>query len=835
MRYAYRVKAIRGGERSPESDYATVMVTATGTLVSNLAQTPTATATITQQYAMSFRLGKHGQGYEISSVTIDLAAVPSDLTVSLWRGSHPDHDGAGDVQRKVFDFTNPPSLTVGLNKFTAQPGAFAYQNVNYAIVLSGFDTSLSIRETTSDDEDPGGETGATLWSGSRVRGLSETGRWSSSTWRGGSVLRLAVEGSRRDRGILAASYTQPWTDAQEIISIGDKYWLDVTVGAADLYLIRGVSLPLDDTSGGGGFGLPFDIDGEFSLTYASAGGRYTLPKSLSGPAGISEWTAPQGATLAGGKTHRLSMDIKPIEGDPTEGSRGGAILTRIWCGTPDDDDATPDYDTPAADVTFVASEKGDVACPLPFMAVLGEPLDAMVQNLGQTDDGYLSLGGASRKVASQGFTTGSSKVGYRLQGIGVNVEGSDNDDGNAQVPSSTSSVSVAVHADFSQGAPGDKLFDLVSPDEFEAGELSFFEAPRDTTLDPNTSYLLVWSHLSRSDHRLQVNSSNNEDSGALTDFSIADDLYSGADLANLAVDSNGKAMEIAVYGDDLGDDLDEEPEAMVSNLGQTDGDYITAGTATQKLVSQGFTTGSYSFGYRLRGIGVNIEGSDDSNGDAQVPDDASSVSVAVHADSSGEPGDKLFDLVSPASFEAGQSIFDAPPGAWLLANTSYVVVWSHLGGTNHRLQLTSSDSEDLEQVSGLRPRGHVLSRRRHQSPFRSWRFVGNRGVRRALHRAPQRVPGAPQLVPPAGGRPSGGPVPVALRHTWRNVRHVRGHRGLQRRCPVGTGPDIQRPLHSVGRPGVQGSGLHRYGRRANEHRDDGRGRRAGPLAGRRLG
>ena len=63
------------------------------------------------------------------------------------------------MQRKVFDFTNPPSLTVGLNKFTAPPGAFAYQNVNYAIVLSGFDTSLSIRETTSDDEDPGGETG----------------------------------------------------------------------------------------------------------------------------------------------------------------------------------------------------------------------------------------------------------------------------------------------------------------------------------------------------------------------------------------------------------------------------------------------------------------------------------------------------------------------------------------------------------------------------------------------------------------------------------------------------------------------------------------------------
>ena len=226
VRYAYRVKAIRGGERSPESDYATVLVPSPPTLVSNLGQSPTATATITQQYAMNFRLGKHGQGYEISNVTIDLAAVPSDLTVSLWRGSHPDHERTGPVQRKVFDFTNPPSLTVGLNEFTAPPGAFAYQNVNYAIVLSGFDTSLSIRETTSDDEDPGGETGATLENGSIVRGLSATGRWSSSTYRG-SVLRLAVEGSRRDRGILAASYAQP-IQGQEIISVGDDYWISTS-------------------------------------------------------------------------------------------------------------------------------------------------------------------------------------------------------------------------------------------------------------------------------------------------------------------------------------------------------------------------------------------------------------------------------------------------------------------------------------------------------------------------------------------------------------------------------------------------------------------------------
>ena len=62
-------------------------------------------------------------------------------------------------------------------------------------------------------------------------------------------------------------------------------------------------------------------------------------------------------------------------------------------------------------------------------------------------------------------------------------------------------------------------------------------------------------------------------------------------------------------------------------------------------------------GFRLQGIGVNIEGSD-----SNFPDGPTSVSVAVHADSSGQPGTKLVDLVSPTEYAAGHSFFEAPPG-----------------------------------------------------------------------------------------------------------------------------------------------------------------------------
>ena len=514
----------------------------TSTLVSNTGQSPSSTANITQQYALGFRLGDHGQGYDISSVSIELAAVPSSLTVSLWSGGVPGALQA-DTASKLFDFTNPSPFAVGLNEFTAPAGAFAYQNVNYFIVLSGFGSSLSIKETTSDDEDAGGETGAVIYNNAAVRALSDTGPWGASGSRGG-VLRLAVEGSLRARGILASNYAQPLRDPhdQEIISLGDEISFGIELGAADRYLIRGVSWNMDDTTpNGSGFTNPFDLRSG-SRTGAV---QFSLVNTRKAP-GLPVWTAPQGSTVAGGCTTVMSVETckeyvfdQPIGTDAGNNPRRDATLSRI-AGADSDG-----VDSPAAAGVSFTGGKGDIALDDALMALLGEPLDAMVQNLGQTDNSYVSLGSATNKALSQGFTTGSDSFGYRLQGIGVNIEGSDDSDGNAQVPGSPVSVSVAVHAD-SNGKPGEKLFDLVSPGEFAAGH-SFFEAPPGTNLAPDTSYVLVWRYNRGTWHRLQRTSSNSEDSGALTGSSIADAFYRGADLDNLSVDSPGNALELAVY------------------------------------------------------------------------------------------------------------------------------------------------------------------------------------------------------------------------------------------------------------------------------------------------
>ena len=62
---------------------------------------------------MGFTLGGHGQGYELSTISIELAAVPTDLTVSLWIADHADNDST--LESRLYDFENPATFAVGAN------------------------------------------------------------------------------------------------------------------------------------------------------------------------------------------------------------------------------------------------------------------------------------------------------------------------------------------------------------------------------------------------------------------------------------------------------------------------------------------------------------------------------------------------------------------------------------------------------------------------------------------------------------------------------------------------------------------------------------------------
>ena len=490
------------------------------TLVSNLDQLASPGAAYAQ-LAQGFRLGSHGQGYELSAVELPLAAVPSSLTVSLWIGGVPSVAHGADVTHKLFDFNNPRFFRAGLNRFTAPPGAFLYQNVNYFVVLSDFGSEISLSFTPSDDEDDGGETGAVIFDITKIRGLNSTGRWQSPD-EIVNVLRMAVHGYPRTRGILAATYAQP-ARAQEHIAAGDQFGWRMVVGGAERYLIRGFSILQDGANQTGGIANPYELmDGSTSL-FRLTSSRYV--------GGLNLYTAPRGSTVVGSKTYDFEQDVS--------GRLFGYLLTRVFGPK-----AGSAEDTPTAPgVTLALKPDGDVSLPtVPYMAVIGEPLNSIVRNLDQSSSDYVALS-ATRKFAAQAFSTRSRGCHlYRLDGIGVTIQ-----DGGNQLPDDASSVTVSLHLADSTGRPQGKLFDLISPDEYAAG-LSYFEAPEGMTLTPNTDYAVVWQFREGTAHRVQRTSSNAEDAGALSGFLIADTSYHGNDLNSLSAPSNTHSLQIAVYG-----------------------------------------------------------------------------------------------------------------------------------------------------------------------------------------------------------------------------------------------------------------------------------------------
>ena len=508
------------------------------------------------------------------------------------------------------------------------------------------------------------------------------------------MLRLAIEGSQRASGILASNYGQV-LDEQEIVSKGDEGGMPITLGAADRYIIRGFSWISDDsTPDFGGIHNPFDLRSGWTLhgdgKINSAGKKWfgLIPTRYEDP-GINLWTAPQGATVPGNGQYMVYENYlsRPV----------GPILTRFFGTSSDADDA------PTAPGATLHDAVGDLD-GRPLMAFLGEPLEAMAQNLGQADNSYASVGGANRKVLSQGFTTGSDGFGYRLQGVGVNVEGS-----GGRVPDDSAAVSVAVHAG-SGGEPGAKLFDLVSPTEYGAGH-SFFEAPAGTYLDPSADYVLVWTYNQGAWHRLQRTSSNGEDSGARTGAGIADAYYLGADLDSLAVDPGGNALELAVYTEVLteapvrpGEIVVRLPtRALVSNIGQTStpsGFDINSG----QRYARGFSTGPEAA--TLDSVEVDVE---------TAPSSAADISVTIYTASGSNPGSKLYDLTTPATVGTGAQKFTAPVAARLAPNTTYYAVVSN-SSTTFKVATTQSTSADAGAAEGWTIGGF-----RHSSSGGAWR------------------------------------------------------------------------------------------------------------------
>ena len=136
----------------------------------------------------------------------------------------------------------------------------------------------------------------------------------------------------------------------------------------------------------------------------------------------------------------------------------------------------------------------------------------LVSNTGksQSSSGHIGPGWFEH---AQCFTTGSHSGGYTLSSIIIRF---------ANVPSS---ATAELWSAASSGAPDSKDADLASPASLSANSANSFSASAGTTLDASTTYCVVVRGANDVQRSISNTNSNDEDSGAATGWSIANNSW----------------------------------------------------------------------------------------------------------------------------------------------------------------------------------------------------------------------------------------------------------------------------------------------------------------------
>ena len=141
----------------------------------------------------------------------------------------------------------------------------------------------------------------------------------------------------------------------------------------------------------------------------------------------------------------------------------------------------------------------------------------VVSNTGQTTSDERAIGPVSsfQFAAAQKFTTGTRTGGYTLAAIDVDID----------LVGSTVSPIVVIYSATSGGAPGNSVHVLTNPGTVAVG-INTFTAPANAALAKETDYFVLFaSETGANDgYQLHQTSSDNEDTGAATGWSIANTL-----------------------------------------------------------------------------------------------------------------------------------------------------------------------------------------------------------------------------------------------------------------------------------------------------------------------
>ena len=167
----------------------------------------------------------------------------------------------------------------------------------------------------------------------------------------------------------------------------------------------------------------------------------------------------------------------------------------------------------------------------------------LVSNTGQTSQPAsqfvsASLAGPNDILHGQRFTTGANEAGWSLSEV-VAALGD---------VASGAVVKVSIYSD-SSGSPGSLVHSLTNPTTVSSNAENTFTAPMTATLSGNTSYWVVFEEedTGSSAYRVQTTGSPNEDSGATSGWSIANDRHSSF-ASSWSLASTGSILKIAIKG-----------------------------------------------------------------------------------------------------------------------------------------------------------------------------------------------------------------------------------------------------------------------------------------------
>ena len=138
---------------------------------------------------------------------------------------------------------------------------------------------------------------------------------------------------------------------------------------------------------------------------------------------------------------------------------------------------------------------------------------ALVSNTGQTAGSTFAVN--STFTQAQTFTTGDHAAGYTLTDVGLRVGSWTN----------SSAFTASIYSTTSGGAPDSSLHTLTNPASALDGAANVFLAPAGATLTAQTTYALVLEGSAADTASLSSTTTNAEDSGAASGWSIGDSRH----------------------------------------------------------------------------------------------------------------------------------------------------------------------------------------------------------------------------------------------------------------------------------------------------------------------